>query len=403
MNNGLSIVFFFLLVLFTPVNVEAQWVEIASPSERVYEIIVKETDLYAATITGVYRSTDYGSTWNLFGLGNYFVTNIRLIDSSMFVSVPFWDGGSYTYRYDGTSWVPCGLPEGFTSIIGINKTLLASTIGSGIYRSSDNGATWLPSRAGLPVWNVHCLFAYPPFLFAGVGGKGVFRSTDFGSFWYSSNSGISGPLSEFPETFLSVDSLLYVGAGAGIFLSVDSGRAWTPRSTGLGGNGLRHLAVSSPYLFAGTSQGGVYTSSNGGMSWRAFNAGLISYTIFQIIPAGPYLFAATYGGLWRRLISDVTSVERINTSTPTNHTLNQNYPNPFNSSTRIQFSLAHEDYVTLRVFNLLGAEVASLLSQELHAGTYSTTWNANGVASGIYFYRLQAGEFVETKKMVVVK
>jgi len=95
-----------------------------------------------------------------------------------------------------------------------------------------------------------------------------------------------------------------------------------------------------------------------------------------------------------------TSVERV--EIPTIFSLCQNYPNPFNPATTIQFALPKSGWATLKVFDILGKEVAILVSEELGAGYYSVRWQAS-VPSGIYFYRLQAGEFVETKRMVLLK
>ena len=81
--------------------------------------------------------------------------------------------------------------------------------------------------------------------------------------------------------------------------------------------------------------------------------------------------------------------------------MNQNYPNPFNPSTTVSYSLPKTVSVLLRVFNALGQEIALLVNERKEAGYYQATWNAN-VPSGIYFYRLQAGEFVETKKMILL-
>jgi arabinoxylan arabinofuranohydrolase len=83
--------------------------------------------------------------------------------------------------------------------------------------------------------------------------------------------------------------------------------------------------------------------------------------------------------------------------------LGQNYPNPFNPSTTIQFSVSRSTFVTLKVFNLLGQEIATLAAQEFRAGSYSLNWNAIGVPSGVYFYRLVAGSFLETKKMFLLR
>ena len=88
---------------------------------------------------------------------------------------------------------------------------------------------------------------------------------------------------------------------------------------------------------------------------------------------------------------------------PTQFSLEQNYPNPFNPSTKIQFSLPQTTFVTLEVFNLLGKSVGVLVSEELNAGTYNHNWDATTLTSGIYFYKLQAGNFVQTKKMILMK
>ena len=99
----------------------------------------------------------------------------------------------------------------------------------------------------------------------------------------------------------------------------------------------------------------------------------------------------------------IASVESISNEIPTEFSLSQNYPNPFNPSTSIQFSLPQSSYVTLEVFNTLGERVGVLASEELSAGTYNYSWDASNLTSGIYFYKIQAGSFVEIKKMTLLK
>jgi hypothetical protein len=81
----------------------------------------------------------------------------------------------------------------------------------------------------------------------------------------------------------------------------------------------------------------------------------------------------------------------------------QNYPNPFNPITTIEFDLPKTSEVTLKVFNILGEEVATIVSDRLSAGSYSYEWNAGNLASGVYLYRLQSGDYVETRKMILMK
>ena len=93
----------------------------------------------------------------------------------------------------------------------------------------------------------------------------------------------------------------------------------------------------------------------------------------------------------------------FNNILPHNYTLQQNYPNPFNPSTTIEFSIPKEELVTLRIYNLLGQEVATLVSENLQAGNYNFSWNASSLAGGIYLYELKAGAFTQTKKLILMK
>ncbi|MBN1634789.1 MAG: T9SS type A sorting domain-containing protein [Ignavibacteria bacterium] len=114
---------------------------------------------------------------------------------------------------------------------------------------------------------------------------------------------------------------------------------------------------------------------------------------------------------------NTVSIKPISTELPEGLSLEQNYPNPFNSNTTIKFSIPHLvtlsphhlvtlspcHFVTLKVYDLLGREVATLINENLHPGTYEVSFNANNLSSGIYFYRLSAGNFSETKKLVLLK
>lgn len=99
----------------------------------------------------------------------------------------------------------------------------------------------------------------------------------------------------------------------------------------------------------------------------------------------------------------ITSVEPIAQTTPTEFRLEQNYPNPFNPSTVISYHLPKTDHVTLKVYDIVGREVATLVDEVQSAGTYSTLFDASHVASGVYFYKLTAGNYTQVKRMSVVK
>jgi hypothetical protein len=103
------------------------------------------------------------------------------------------------------------------------------------------------------------------------------------------------------------------------------------------------------------------------------------------------------------LTNQITGVEKEKGLFPIRFELKQNYPNPFNPSTQIEFSLPKKEQVSLKIFNSIGDEVATLVNEALPAGIHNRTWNAADVASGVYFFRLQAGGFIETKKLVLMK
>ncbi len=92
-----------------------------------------------------------------------------------------------------------------------------------------------------------------------------------------------------------------------------------------------------------------------------------------------------------------------NEKLPTGFALSQNYPNPFNPSTKLSYNIAHSGLVTLKVYDVRGTEIETLVNEEKPAGTYEINWNAANLPSGVYFYRLQAGSFVDTKKMILLK
>ncbi|MFZ5946778.1 MAG: FG-GAP-like repeat-containing protein [Stygiobacter sp.] len=93
----------------------------------------------------------------------------------------------------------------------------------------------------------------------------------------------------------------------------------------------------------------------------------------------------------------------VNIEAPKEFSLEQNYPNPFNPSTRISFNLPTDVFVSLKVFDVLGREVSTLIAEELPAGTHSREWNGSALPSGIYFYRLWAGSYIETRKLVILR
>jgi len=98
----------------------------------------------------------------------------------------------------------------------------------------------------------------------------------------------------------------------------------------------------------------------------------------------------------------ITGIEQLTDGVKT-YSLSNNYPNPFNPATSIQFTISSKQFVSLKVYDVLGNEIATLVNEEKTAGDYKVEFDGTGLPSEIYFYRLQAGSFIETKKMVLLR
>ena len=134
------------------------------------------------------------------------------------------------------------------------------------------------------------------------------------------------------------------------------------------------------------------------------NEGIIDTLVLSIGINDNYIFAGSNEkGVWRRPLSEMITGVKSKSELPKDFILYQNYPNPFNPVTSIEYRVASTEYVTLKVYDILGREIVTLVNEEKPAGTYEVKWNAEGLSSGIYFYKLQAADFVQTKKMILLK
>jgi hypothetical protein len=125
----------------------------------------------------------------------------------------------------------------------------------------------------------------------------------------------------------------------------------------------------------------------------------------KTLNSGKFMFVALArktGTTENSLDAPSSGVERLN-SIPGHFSLSQNYPNPFNPTTDFQFTLPQERIAVLKIYDLLGREVSTLVNEKLPAGNYTARWDATGFASGVYLYRLTTGDFVSTKSMILVK
>jgi hypothetical protein len=101
--------------------------------------------------------------------------------------------------------------------------------------------------------------------------------------------------------------------------------------------------------------------------------------------------------------NNIVSVNNLNTEVPSGFTLKQNYPNPFNPTTNLEFGISKLGFVTLKIYDVIGKEVVTLVNENLSPGSYQLQWSGEGYSSGVYFYELSSGNIKETKRMLLLK
>jgi photosystem II stability/assembly factor-like uncharacterized protein len=342
-----------------------------------------------------------------------------------------------------------------------SNVVLASLTDVGILKSTDGGSTWNKKNDGISNFHIKS-FAFDPnnsqTVYAGIESGGIFKSTDLGEHWLQITYGMD-PEASVRSIVVNPQNSLEVFAhdwSSGVYWSIDGGGSWYKMNNGLSTRAGQSLAISNDgsTLYAGTEGGGVFrlvrnqvppsiqslipdTShsiqiAKGDSLLFTVNASDLNndiihyswYLNYSLIPNrdlpqfllktdklefGEYQLKAVVAdsfsssqATWHVTITSLSSVETDGKGIPKEYQLSQNYPNPFNPTTFIRYAIPKSTAVTLRIFNTLGQEVASLVNEQKSPGYYQIEWKAN-VPSGIYFFRLQAGEFVETKKMILLK
>jgi len=140
------------------------------------------------------------------------------------------------------------------------------------------------------------------------------------------------------------------------------------------------------------------------------SSGVVSNSDFHIVSTTGETFIGIihgtnntlHAGFWQP-VQLLTLVKYIKEVIPNEYILLQNYPNPFNPSTTIRYSIPKESFVTIKVYDIIGREITTIVNERKPAGNYSFNFNASNFSSGVYFYRMQAGGFTETKKFILIK
>jgi hypothetical protein len=397
-----------LLLMWQPAK--SQWVGTNGLPGGAVAMAMKGTSLFAGTSTaGVFVSTDNSASWTQTGLANKDVRSLVASGVNLFAGT--FSGGVYLSTDDGTHWTALSpawtISVNALAVCGAN--LFAGSPG-GVVLSTDGGSSWIPVNAGLTTLNVLSMVATDTRLFAGTD-SGMFVSTNNGAKWTAVGGGL--PQASFLKIVISGTNV-FAASSDSVYLSTNNGASWLQVSSGLVHGVISSLVTYGANLFVGSqswsirgSSGpgrGVAVTTDEGMSWTTVNDGLSDTSVTSLVVSGAYIVAGTGSGDWRRpLIQMITSAPTSSVTMPGVFSLDQNYPNPFNPSTTIRYELPHKTAVQLSVFNTLGQQVAQLVNGELEAGDHEVKFDASGLSSGVYFYRLQAGNFVEIHKLLLMK
>ena len=248
---------------------------------------------------------------------------------------------------------------------------------------------------------------------------GVYESSDGENWTKKTNTGYPAEVASFSFTsnrIVSIGSTLFIATNDGIFKSVDQAESWTRTDKGFAQwDGLGTVPIMKLYahknsLYATMGKDdSAYVSTDLGDTWTDISDGLGHY-IISLTVHNNYL----YGAQWDRdssLVRRETTVGLIHENKekmPAVFQLSQNYPNPFNPSTTIQYTVPaslkrNVLLVNISVFNMLGEKVATLVNEDKMPGNYEVNFDASNLASGLYFYKLTAGQNTITKKMILSK
>ncbi len=401
---------------------------------------------------GVYRSGDNGINWYFLdnGLTNKNIQTIKANQQNLYlgtwyIGAPLPAGGIFTSTDYGGNWTNIGPLTGkIVSITFKDNNIYACDYGTGVVKSTDNGINWITLTNGLSSLYTLYIATNGSSIFVGTD-IGIFRSDNDGDTWTNVNSGI--PNSEIGAiTFFG--NIIYIGTNNGVYASGNNGDNWTDMSTGLEDRNVWSLEVSNGYLFAGTSSKGVWrydtplpveltsftakvfndkvrlnwstatevnnygfeierkTESNwttiGFIQGNGNSNAPKEYSYNDHNPTGGNKFQYRLKQIdndGQFKYSETIEVEMF----PNDLALYQNYPNPFNPKTQIKFSVLKEIQVNISVFNSLGENVTELKNEIMKPGFYEVEFDASKLSSGVYFYQLKSGDFIQTKKMLLMK
>lgn len=272
--------------------------------------------------------------------------------------------------------------------------------------TSNGGLNWSLSPNAPPAQNIEtCLpnsfFVSLPNIWWGTSITTIYRTTNSGVSWSSHAANVSG---------IYIQSIHYNSTSLGL-----SGSITMSKSTN---GGINYAGLPAPgagniegiegegnnFWYVRSQQ--VYHSTDAGETWQIVHTATQSLNHIDFpdgISGCQTGWVVGYGGVISKLIPGPTSLSQINNEVPEKFLLMQNYPNPFNPNTIINFSVPINGFTELKVYDIIGNEIAVPLKQVLSAGNYSVNIDLSSRAAGIYFYSFSSGGFNETKKMILLK
>ena len=280
-----------------------------------------------------------------------------------------------------------------------------------IYKTTDSGGNWnLVYRAGGDIYkelyfrneNEGVILSSVYLISTGDGGQNWIRNHSFfGQIRFFYASSMTDP---FKDTIFLAGYM--AGDTATVIRSTDGGGTWQKSLQLPYLSRLRKICfLDNMFGYAVGDTGLIVKTTNGGFNWSVLNSGTrkrlngVSFINKDtgIVVGDSGLVLTTYtGGI-------LTGVGNEATLIPDGFLLHQNFPNPFNPVTNIRYDLPHDNFVTIKVYDVLGKEVVTLVNENKEAGRYLVSFNAANFSSGIYFYTIQAGEFSQTRRMTLLK
>jgi len=409
-----KLLFILVIIQCSFIVANAQWVVINdSTSNSVVSFSDNGTYLYAALAgKGLYKTQNYGLnwTWSNTGLNVQAMNNICSKDSFIFVASNngLFRSTNYGLTFDSLT----SHPGSAFAVITLNNFLFKGML-NGIHRSTDWGNSWIIVNNEIPgnFPDIRSLTYSNNTIYAGVDygyDLKIYKSTNYGNNW--SQIGQEIPSNNIPYSLYAYDNLLLCGTETGVYKSINFGTNWS-LITGIPGNiGLFGFAsIGTKNIFISAWNYGVYVSNDFGQTFTLRNEGLQSLRCTALYEFGDYLFLGTNPltipyKIYRRPINEVVYIKNVSSETPNEYKLYQNYPNPFNSSTIVRFKIKDSKFVTLKVFNLLGKEITTLVNEKQSSGIYEISIDGSNLSTGVYFYSLFIdSKKIDTRKFILLK